>query len=188
MPVRYILSSVWVKLSIFSQLSIIQYIALCVFNLSICLVKTENLYFFLLSHYQIGSMNHYPLFRVMSWSNGMRCMSLYIVINSSTPSAVYMRMWIGSALVRMMACRLFGAKLLCNCVTAVHVYSELYFCLHHLLLSGDLCVGRLTKSIYPDNKSDLSHTYIFWQCQKFHSPCQSPYWRWPSASVLSLLA
>ena len=35
MPVRYILSSVWVRLSIFSQLSIIQYMGLCVFGLPI---------------------------------------------------------------------------------------------------------------------------------------------------------
>ena len=31
-------------------------------------------------------------------------------INSSPPSAAYMRQWIGSSLVRVMACRLFGAK------------------------------------------------------------------------------
>ena len=30
--------------------------------------------------------------------------------NSSTPRAAYMRQWIGSALVQIMACRLFGAK------------------------------------------------------------------------------
>ena len=28
-------------------------------------------------HHQIGSMKYYPLFRVRSWNNGMRCMSLY---------------------------------------------------------------------------------------------------------------
>ena len=34
-----------------------------------------------LSHYhnQTGSMNYYPLFRVRSWNNGMRCMSFYIL-------------------------------------------------------------------------------------------------------------
>ena len=32
---------------------------------------------FIWYHYQIGTMNYYPLFRVRSW-NGMRCMSLYI--------------------------------------------------------------------------------------------------------------
>ena len=37
-------------------------------------------------------------------------MSGYSHFNSSPPSAAYMRQWIGSALVRVMACRLFGAK------------------------------------------------------------------------------
>ena len=32
------------------------------------------------------------------------------VFNSSPPSAAYMRPWIGSALVQIMACRIFGAK------------------------------------------------------------------------------
>ena len=31
-------------------------------------------------------------------------------VNSSPPSAAYMRQWIGSALVQIMACRLYGAK------------------------------------------------------------------------------
>ena len=31
-------------------------------------------------------------------------------INSSPPSAAYMRQWIGAALVEIMACRLFDAK------------------------------------------------------------------------------
>ena len=38
MPVRYILSSVWVRLITFSQSSIIQYMGLCVFSLTISLV------------------------------------------------------------------------------------------------------------------------------------------------------
>ena len=44
MPVRYNLSSVWVKLSIFSQLSIIQYVRLCVFSLPISFVMIERIY------------------------------------------------------------------------------------------------------------------------------------------------
>ena len=44
MPVRYILSSVWVRLSIFSQLSIIQYVGLCVFSSPIDLVMIEIIY------------------------------------------------------------------------------------------------------------------------------------------------
>ena len=42
MPVRYILSNVWVRLSIFSQLSMIQYMGLCVFNLPIPLVMHDD--------------------------------------------------------------------------------------------------------------------------------------------------
>ena len=80
MPVRYILSSVWVRLSIFFQLSIIQYMGLCVFSLPISFVMIERIYTLSYYHHQIGSMNNYPLFRVRSWNNGMRCMSLYILI------------------------------------------------------------------------------------------------------------
>ena len=44
MPVRYYLSSEWVRLSIFSQLSIIQYVGLCVFSLPISFVMIERIY------------------------------------------------------------------------------------------------------------------------------------------------
>ena len=44
MPVRYNLSSVWIRLSIFSQLSIIQYVGLCVFSLPISFVTIERIY------------------------------------------------------------------------------------------------------------------------------------------------
>ena len=80
MPVRYILSSVWVRLSIFSQLSSIQYMGLCVFSLPISLVMIARIYTLSYYHHQIGNMNYYPLFRVRSWNNGMRCLSLYILI------------------------------------------------------------------------------------------------------------
>ena len=82
MPVRYILSSVWVRLSIFSQLSIIQYMGLCVFSLPISLVMIERIYTLSYYHDQIGSMIYYPLYRVRSWNKGMRCMFLYILMNS----------------------------------------------------------------------------------------------------------
>ena len=63
MPVRYILLSVWVRLSMLSQLSIIRYMGLCVFSLSISLVMIERI----LSYYhQIGSMNYYPLWMYAS--------------------------------------------------------------------------------------------------------------------------
>ena len=44
LPVRNILSSVWVRLSIFSQLSIIQYVGLCIFSLPISFVVIERIY------------------------------------------------------------------------------------------------------------------------------------------------
>ena len=78
MPVRYIFR-VWVRLSIFSQLSIIQYMGLCVFSLPISLVMIEMIYTLSYYHHQIGSMNYYPLFRARSWNNGMRCMSIFLL-------------------------------------------------------------------------------------------------------------
>ena len=47
-------------------------------------------------------------------------MTFTLTINSSPPSAAFMHQWIGSALVQIMACRLFGAKpvskpMLCYC-------------------------------------------------------------------------
>ena len=83
MPLRYNLSSAWVRLSIFFQLSIIKYVGLCVFSLPIPFVMIERKYIhFVLYHYhhQIGSMNYCPLFRARSWNNGMRCMSFYFLI------------------------------------------------------------------------------------------------------------
>ena len=44
MPDRYDLSNVWVRLSIFSQLSIIQYVGLCVCSLPIPFVMIERIY------------------------------------------------------------------------------------------------------------------------------------------------
>ena len=80
MPVRYILSSVWVRLSTFSQLSIVQYMGLCVFSLPISLVMIERIYTLSYYNHEIGNMNYYSLFRVRWWNNGMRYMSLYILM------------------------------------------------------------------------------------------------------------
>ena len=77
----YILSSVWVRLSIFSQLSIKQYMGFCVFSLPISRVMIERIYTLSYYHYQIGSMNYYPLFKIRPWNNGVRCMSPNILMN-----------------------------------------------------------------------------------------------------------
>ena len=52
----------------------------------------ENIYTLSYYHNKIGSMNNYPLFKVRSWNNGMRCMSLYILM-SQIYDAVF-RHWV----------------------------------------------------------------------------------------------
>ena len=51
--------------------------------------------------------NHHSTWAQLSNNFFVQCISL---INSSLPSAAYMRQWIESILVQIMACRLFGAK------------------------------------------------------------------------------
>ena len=80
MPVRYILLSVWVRLSILSQLSIIQCMRLCVLSLTNPLVMISRIYTLSYYHNQMGSTKYYPVFRVRLWNNGMRWMSLYILM------------------------------------------------------------------------------------------------------------
>ena len=79
MHVRYNLSSVRVRLSILSQLSIIQYVGLCFQFTHFLCDDWENIYTLSYYHHQNRSMNYYPLFWVKSWNNGMRCMSFYII-------------------------------------------------------------------------------------------------------------
>ena len=85
-PARYILSSVWVRLSIF--FSVIHYTIHYTICGAVCFQFThppcddwENINILSYYHHQIGSMNYYPLFRVRSWNNGVRCMSFYILWN-----------------------------------------------------------------------------------------------------------
>ena len=63
-------------------LSVIHYTiygAVCYQFTHFCCDDWENIYT-LSCHHQIGSMNYYPLFRVRSWNNGVRCMSFYILM------------------------------------------------------------------------------------------------------------
>ena len=72
--IRYILSSVCLRLSQISQLSVMQYMGLCVFSLPISLmmiVRICVLYLIII----IKS----PLFRFRSWNNGIHWMSVYIL-------------------------------------------------------------------------------------------------------------
>ena len=53
---------------------------------------------------------HSSLFLSCSWQYAITGSGSGRAFHSSPPSAAYMRLWIGSALVQIMACRLFGAK------------------------------------------------------------------------------
>ena len=78
MPVRYILSSVWVRWSIFSQLSTIQYVGRCVFSLPISLVMIERMYvlgLIIIIKSEVGTITH-----CLGLDRGMHCMSFYILI------------------------------------------------------------------------------------------------------------
>ena len=59
--------------------------AVC-FQFTHFLVMIERIYIYTLScyHHQIGSMNYYPLFRVSSWNNDVRCMFFCILIALGT--------------------------------------------------------------------------------------------------------
>ena len=61
------------QIGIFSQVSFIQNMGLCVFRLPISLVMIESIYTLSYYHHQ---MDHYPLFMVRLWNSGMRCISL----------------------------------------------------------------------------------------------------------------
>ena len=52
---------------------------LCVLVTHLLRDDWDNIHTLSYYHHQIGSMNYYPLFRVRSWNNGMRCMSFYIL-------------------------------------------------------------------------------------------------------------
>ena len=83
-PVKYIASSVWVRLSKFSQLFILQYLGLCDFSLPISLAMIERLYILLsYYHHQIRIMNHCPNFKVRSWNNAGY--ALYVSLYSHYP-------------------------------------------------------------------------------------------------------
>ena len=58
MPITYISSNVWVRLTIFSQLPIIQYMVLCVFNRFPC-DDWGNIYFFIIIKSEGWTIFHY---------------------------------------------------------------------------------------------------------------------------------
>ena len=77
-----------------------------------CIKIMERIYFILNLMYEY---NHRIIYAEKACPNWRYWISEWIgctttQLNASPPSAAYMRQWIGSALVQIMACRLFGAK------------------------------------------------------------------------------
>ena len=52
----------------------------------ISIVVMERMYTLSYDYHQLGSMNCYPLYRVRSWNNGRRCISLYSYGNEASKS------------------------------------------------------------------------------------------------------
>ena len=82
MPVRYIFVECVSKIS--HILSVIHYTirgAVCFQFTNFPCDDWENIHTLsYYHHHQIGSMSYYPLFRVRSWNNGVRCMSFCILM------------------------------------------------------------------------------------------------------------
>ena len=70
---------------IFSVIHYTMYGAVCFQFTHFSCNDWENIYTLSYCHHQIRSMNYYPLFRVRSWNNGVRCMSLYILLDLAWP-------------------------------------------------------------------------------------------------------
>ena len=86
------------------------------------------------------------------------------IINSSPPSAVNMRQRIGSALVQIMACHLFGAKPLCKPVLG---YCQLDLPLFAKLLDR---MSSYTKSLFWKLQvMDQAHEHFSWNCSQLNA-------------------
>ena len=93
MPVRYNLSSVWVRLSIFFVIHYTICRAVCFQFTHFLRDDWDNIHTLFYYHHQIGSMNYFPLFRVRSWNNCMRCMSFYILMTWISTYITNKKMW-----------------------------------------------------------------------------------------------
>ena len=77
----------------------------------------ENIYTLSYYHQQIESMNYHPLFRVRSWNNGVRCMSIYILMVwydlTYDMTCCNLHIWYPLYLPGTMSWLLYGASLCC---------------------------------------------------------------------------
>ena len=92
MHVRYILSSVWARLSIFSPLSVIQYVGLYVFSLPIPLVMIEMIYIlclFIITKSEAWTIVPHCLGLGHETMVSAVCLSLFLWISIHMSSKVY---------------------------------------------------------------------------------------------------
>ena len=78
----------------------------------------DDIYTLSYYHHQIGSMNYYPLLRVRSWNNGVRCMSFFILIIIYTHIYIYRSR--RQLLLRFLKCLVF--------LTSIEWLWYFYFC------------------------------------------------------------
>ena len=95
MLIRYILSSVCLRLSQFPQLSFMQYTGLCVLSLPIfvMIVRIGVLYLIIIIKSEVWNIY---LFRARSWNNAMHCMSFYVLILFWSESYFFTFRWASS--------------------------------------------------------------------------------------------
>ena len=89
------------------------------------------------------------MYCLQSWKKWNPC----LFINSSPPNAAYMRQWIGSPLVQIMACRLFGAKPLPE--------SMLDDCQMDSCFSGHFVLGETSQVIRADGPAQSWVSYVY---------------------------
>ena len=77
---EYILSRVSEITSILLIIFCVIYGAVCFHLTHLSYDECKNTCTLSYYHHQIGSMSHWPLFRVRSWHNGMRCMSVFFIV------------------------------------------------------------------------------------------------------------
>ena len=102
----------------------------------------ENIYTLSYYHHQIWSMNYYPLFRVRPWSNGMRCMSFYILMIIHWESLCWFSFFLTHSCCKSMLCSQVKEYVYIDVIMAWHS--------QHCILNGQHCCR-------PNNQSCKQH-------------------------------
>ena len=147
---RYILSSMCLRLSQFSQSSFMQYMGLCVFGWPISLmmiVRTSVLDLNIIIKLEVWHI-WYCLgsrFRVRSWNNGMHCMSFYTFIERKIGlSYDKLKELKQSGTKPNLAAKIWPPNLITICAWLPKLVVSVSTKLHHLVNTG-LTVGSLAR-------------------------------------------